>query len=207
MSADVSVDHWHPALIRGERVVLRRPRQDDLPAVRRWYRDPELARLTRYQTRPMGELEIDLFFRSRLLSADALAYSILEQPQGRLVGFTTFSSLDPENGSVLFHITIGERDAWNRGLGSEATRLMLGHAFERLGLHRVGLTVFAFNGRAIRAYEKAGFTIEGRLREAVQRDGRYWDEIQMGVLRDEWLARQRESGAPVLASFESAGTG
>jgi RimJ/RimL family protein N-acetyltransferase len=91
---------------------------------------------------------------------------------------------------VLFHITIGERDAWGRGLGTEATEMMLEHAFERLGLHRVGLSVFSYNLRAIRAYEKAGFRIEGRQREAILRDGRYWDEIQMGVLVDEWVERR-----------------
>jgi RimJ/RimL family protein N-acetyltransferase len=205
MRSEVNRDHWHPPVIRGQRVLLRRPRPEDQAAVRRWYRDPELARLTRYQTRPMAEAEIDLFFRSRLLSADALAYAILELPAERLVGFATFSALDPDNGSVLFHITIGERDAWNRGLGTETTTLMLGHAFERLGLHRVGLTVFAFNERAVRAYEKAGFRVEGRLREAVQRDGRYWDEIQMGVLRDEWLAARRAADAPSMLAPEPAG--
>ena len=96
---------------------------------------------------------------------------------------------------MLFHITIGETDAWGHGYGTEAARLMLWLAFERIGLHRVGLSVFAFNERAIRSYEKAGFRVEGRLREAIARDGRYWDEIQMGVLRDEWLvARAAETG-------------
>ena len=65
---------------------------------------------------------------------------------------------------------------------------MLELAFGRIGLHRVGLSVFAFNERAVRSYQKAGFQVEGRLREAIARDGRYWDEIHMGVLRDEWLA-------------------
>jgi RimJ/RimL family protein N-acetyltransferase len=188
MQAEIDRDHWHPAELEGERVTLRRCRADDFPAVARWYRDPELANLTRYHTRPMGVEETERFFRTRLLAADALAYAICERPAGRLIGFTTFSALDADNGSVLFHITIGERDAWGRGLGTEATRLMLGHAFERLSLHRVALSVFSYNTRAIRSYEKVGFRVEGRLREAILRDGRYWDEVQMAILRDEWLA-------------------
>jgi RimJ/RimL family protein N-acetyltransferase len=76
-------------------------------------------------------------------------------------------------------------------MGTEATELMVGHAFEVLGLHRVGLSVFAFNVRAIRAYERVGFHAEGRLREAIWRDGRFWDEIQMGLLTDEWHAARR----------------
>lgn len=182
-------DLWHPPQIVGRQVGLRRPHSNDLPAVVRWYRDREIARLTRYQARPMSEAEVERFFDLRMLAPDALAYSIVELPDWRLIGFTTFSSLDGDNGSVLFHITIGERDAWGRGLGTEATELMLGHAFERLGLHRVGLSVFSYNQRAIRAYEKAGFRIEGRQREAILRDGLYWDEIQMGVLAPEWLER------------------
>jgi RimJ/RimL family protein N-acetyltransferase len=203
LRSELDREHWHPAVIRGRQVLLRRPRPDDLPAVRRWYGDPEIARLTRYQTRPMSEAEIDMFFRGRLLAPDALAYAIAELPTERLIGFTTFSGLDPDNGSVLYHVTIGERDAWGRGLGTEATELMLDHAFERLGLHRVGLTVFGFNERAIRAYEKAGFHIEGRLREAVRRDGRFWDEIAMGVLRDEWLAH-RGVAAGELAAVDAS---
>jgi len=192
MEKTLSRDHWHPASIEGRLVVLRHHRSDDLRAVKRWYSDPEVGRLTRYQTQPMTEQEIERFFHSRLLAPDALAYGIHERSRDRLVGFTTFSALDPDNGSVLYHITIGERSAWGRGLGTETTDLMLAHAFERLGLHRVGLTVFAFNRRAVRAYEKSGFRVEGRLREAIRREGRYWDELQMGALREEWLALRGE---------------
>jgi RimJ/RimL family protein N-acetyltransferase len=190
MQALIERDAWHPPELRGQKVTLRRHRPDDLPAIIRWYRDPELGRLTRYHSAPMSAEEVERFFRGRLMSDDALAYAIEELPTHRLIGFTTFSGLDAENNSVLFHITIGERDAWGRGLGSEATELMLSHAFDNLELHRVGLSVFSYNTRAIRAYEKVGFRHEGRLRDAIARDGRYWDEIQMGILSEEWHARR-----------------
>ncbi len=193
-------DLWRPAAIPGTLVTLRRHRQENLPHVVRWYRDPELARLTRYQTRPMAVEEIESFFRNRLLSSEALAYAIHERESERLIGVTTFSSLDPDNGSALFHITIGEADVWGHGYGTEAVELMLRHAFERLGLHRVGLSVFAFNERAVRSYLKAGFREEGRLRDAVWRDGEWWDEIQMGILEREWRERVASGRVPVAAS-------
>ena len=196
MPADVERDHWHPESIPGRRIVLRRHRPDQFPSVLRWYRDPELARLTRFQIGPVSEEEVRHFFTIRLLSPDSFAYAIHLRATERLIGTTTFSALDADNGSVLFHITIGERDCWNQGYGTEATELMLGHAFDRLGLHRVALSVFEFNPRAIRAYEKAGFAIEGRAREAVWRDGRFWDEVHMGVLADEWEARRTRSAVP-----------
>lgn len=185
----VDRERWQPGEIVGRRIVLRRHRAENLAVVSRWYRDPEVARLTRYQTRPMSREEVERFFQTRLLGPDSVAYAIHVRLTDRLIGLTTFSSLDPDNGSVLFHITLGERDVWGQGYGTEAASLMLAHAFERLGLHRVGLSVFSFNERAIRSYEKAGFRIEGRLRDAIARDGRYWDEIQMGALRPEWLER------------------
>ncbi|HET7677558.1 MAG TPA: GNAT family protein [Candidatus Limnocylindrales bacterium] len=195
MPGTLEREHWHPSTMEGRLVVLRRHRPENLATVARWYRDPEIARLTRYQTRPMTLEEVERFFRDRLLSPEAFAYAIHERAGDRLIGLTTFSALDPDNGSAMFHITIGERDAWGRGFGTEATELMLGHAIDRLGLHRVALSVFEFNERAIGSYLKAGFRVEGRLRDAIWRDGRYWDEVQMGILESEWRERRQARAA------------
>lgn len=188
VTTDQPRDVWKPPSIEGSHVVLRHHRLDDLPHIRRWYRDLELARLTRYSLQPMNDEEIDRFFHGRLMSPESVAYAIEVRDTGRLIGLTTFSNLDPDNGSVLFHISIGEPDTWGRGYGTEATELMLQLAFERIGLHRVGLSVFSFNERAIRSYRKAGFRLEGRAREAILRGGERFDELTMGILAPEWLA-------------------
>jgi RimJ/RimL family protein N-acetyltransferase len=182
-------DVWNPPLIEGARVLLRHHQLSDLPHVRRWYGDPELARLTRYSLRPMTDEEVDRFFHGRLMSPESVAYAIDIRESGRLIGLTTFSNLDADNGSVLFHISIGEPDVWGRGYGTEATRMMLQLAFDRIGLHRVALSVFSFNERAIRSYQKAGFRLEGRARQAIVRDGQRFDELTMGILAEEWRAR------------------
>ena len=186
---------WFPDELVGDGVVLRRHVPGNLAAFRRWYADPEVARLTRYQDGPMRPDEIERFFTARALGPDSMAMAIHVRATNRLIGSCAFSQLDPDNGSVLFHITIGERDTWGQGYGTEATALMVDHAFGTLGLHRVALAVFEFNERAIRAYRRVGFRIEGRAREAIRRDGRWWDEIQMSLLADDWLAaraRERE---------------
>jgi RimJ/RimL family protein N-acetyltransferase len=127
------------------------------------------------------------------MGPDSLAMAIHIADTGRLIGSCAFSQLDGDNGSAMYHITIGEKDTWGHGYGTEATWLMLDHAFRVLGLHRIALTVFQFNERAIRAYRSCGFQVEGRAREAIWRDGHWWDEIQMSVLAGEWrdLARER----------------
>jgi RimJ/RimL family protein N-acetyltransferase len=192
---------WFPEELTGDTVVLRRHVPANLAAFRRWYGDPAVARLTRYQDGPMRPDEIERFFAARVVGSDSLALAVHVRESGRLIGSCAFSQLDGDNGTALYHITIGEKDCWGRGYGTDATRLMLAHAFENLGLHRVGLTVFAFNERAIRSYRKVGFTVEGRSRESILRDGRYWDEVSMSILEPEWRAIQAASGgAPVAAA-------
>ena len=137
--------------------------------------------------------EIERFFAARVVGDDALAMAIHERDTDRLVGTCAFSQLDGDNGSALYHITIGEKDVWGRGFGTEATQLMLDHAFGSLGLHRIALFVFEFNERAIRAYRRCGFVIEGRARESIYRDGRWWDELAMSVLERDWRRLRDEN--------------
>lgn len=193
---------WFPELLDGRLVTLRRHVSENVEAFRRWYADPEIARLARYQQAPMRPDEIERFFAARVVGPEALAMAIHERSTGRLVGTCAFSQLDGENGSALYHITIGERDAWGRGYGTEATRLMVDHAFGVLGLHRIALFVFEFNERAIRAYRRCGFTIEGRSRESIWRDGRWWDELAMSILESDW---QRMGGPAAMAADAGPG--
>lgn len=187
--APVGGRSWFPDVLEGEKVVLRRHVPGNLEAYRRWYGDPEVAYFARYQNGPMREDEVDRFFETRALGADALSMAIHVRATDRLIGTCAFSQLDGDHGSALYHITIGEKDAWGHGYGTEATDLMLAHAFATLGLHRVALGVFEFNERAIRSYIACGFVIEGRAREAIFRGGRWWDELSMSVLASEWRRR------------------
>jgi RimJ/RimL family protein N-acetyltransferase len=179
---------WFPEAIEGEKVILRRHAPGNVAAFQRWYADPEIARLARYQATPMRPEEIERFFAARVVGPDALAMAVHVRATDRLIGTCAFSQLDGENGSALYHITIGEPDAWGQGFGTEATQLMVDHAFGTLGLHRIALYVFEFNERAIRAYRRCGFVIEGRSRESIWRDGRWWDELAMSVLESDWRA-------------------
>ncbi len=179
---------WFPESLTGELIVLRKHRPENVAAFQRWYADPEIARLARYQSTPMRPEEIERFFASRVVGTSTMAMAIHEKTTDRLIGTCAFSQLDGDNGSALYHITIGEADAWGHGYGTEATARMVDHAFGSMGLHRIALFVFEFNERAIRAYRRCGFVIEGRSRESIWRDGRWWDEIGMSVLEPDWRA-------------------
>jgi len=80
-------------------------------------------------------------------------------------------------------VGIGERDYWGQGYGTEAVQQALSFAFDELGLHRVTLDVLAANPRALRAYQKAGFVIEGRIRRRNNYGGKRIDDICMGIVK------------------------
>ena len=104
----------------------------------------------------------------------------------RLVGFIGLFGVQWAHGDTWVGIGIGAESDWGKGYGTDAMRVILHYAFTELNLHRVTLMVFGYNPRAIRSYEKAGFVVEGRVRQTLHREGQRHDEFYMGILRDEW---------------------
>lgn len=123
-------------------------------------------------------------------SEDQYHFAIRTVADDRIVGFIGLSVSDWVAGNSWVGIGIGERDDWGKGYGTEAMQLLLRYAFAELNLQRVSLTVFGYNPRGLRSYQKCGFQEEGRARQYLRRGGERYDMIYMGVLREDWLARQ-----------------
>ena len=85
---------------------------------------------------------------------------------------------------------IGEREFWGQGYGTDMMKLCQQYVFEELGMARLSLGLFEYNPRALRSYEKCGFRMEGRSRQEMVREGRRYDSLWMGILREEWLQMQ-----------------
>jgi RimJ/RimL family protein N-acetyltransferase len=94
------------------------------------------------------------------------------------------------NADLGIHIIEGQR---GKGYGTEAIKWVLNWAFRMAGLHRVQLSVFEWNENARKVYERCGFMLEGRKRESLWFDGRWWDGFEFGMLEGEW----REKGEAV----------
>jgi RimJ/RimL family protein N-acetyltransferase len=107
---------------------------------------------------------------------------------GLCIGGISLHSIAEADRRARLAVGIFDRRFWSRGYGSEAIRLLLGHAFSTMGLHRVDLRVLAYNARAIRAYEKCGFIREGVERESALVDGVWHDDIIMSILEREYRA-------------------
>ena len=180
--------------LRGERVTLRPFRDGDAQRIQDCF-DLEALRLTG-SVHSTGEAEAATggvpdertreWYATRNDQEDRLDLAV-EDRDGLFVGEVVLNDWDPGNRSCGFRILLGPQGR-DRGLGTEATRLVLDHAFDVLGLHRVELTWFSFNPRAGRVYEKAGFVVEGRRREALLWDGEWYDAIDMSVIASDRVA-------------------
>lgn len=178
--------------ILGGRIRLRAIERSDIPTFVRWINDPEVIRnLLLYL--PISQAQEEQWFEDYLRDTNRHIFGI-ETLQGKLIGNVALEHVNWKDRCAELGIVIGEKDHWDQGYGTEAVRALLGFAFREMNLHRVFLRVFEDNVRAIRCYEKCGFQHEGRLREAEFSNGRYRDELLMGILCSEFLAT--EGGEP-----------
>ena len=182
----------NPFLI-GPTVYLRPLEVDDARTVQPWFNDPEVLRFLA-RCHPMTLAAEEAFLRKIAEGPDNVALGVVVRATDQLIGTAGLHQFDHRARQTAFGISLGDKAAWGHGYGTEVTRLVVGHAFETLNFNRVWLHVYEFNPRAVHVYEKVGFRHEGRLRQAFFRDGRYWDTLVMGILREEWRPN-REAGA------------
>lgn len=181
-----------PFLI-GERLYLRPLEEEDIDRCLVWINDPEITAMVALRF-PFNRAREREWFATLYKDDRNIALAIVLKDGDRHIGNCGLHQIAYPNRHAQFGIMIGEKEEWDEGYASEASRLILDYGFDQLGLHRISLQVYAYNLRAQRVYEKLGFTREGILRESYYRDGRYHDTVIMGILRSEW----RGDGAPVL---------
>lgn len=173
-----------PTLV-GDLVRLRPFRDDDLDVLWAMVNDDEGNRLTGTHASFTRE-DVARWYRGRGGSDDRVDLAIARLSDDGCVGEVVLNDIDRDNRSCGFRISLAGPHVYGQGFGSEATRLMLRHAFDDLDLHRVELEVYAFNERAIHVYAGAGFTVEGVRRDALRWEGAYHDAVVMSVLAPEW---------------------
>lgn len=115
-----------------------------------------------------------------------LAIEAVDREEPILIGSVELRQFHAESRSCEVGIMVGAPAYRGGGYGTEAMRLACCFAFDEMGVERVGLSTSEFNTRAVRSYEKVGFVVEGRRRRGVYIDGRYYDVIVMGLLREEF---------------------
>ena len=169
-------------VFKGKQVRLAAITEDDLPLITQWYQSSTFQRL--FDAIP-ATLHTQAHWQDWLndLRKDNHSYTfgIRTLADDQFIGWIQLEGILWANQVGGLTVAIADPDQRGKGYGYDAISVLLDYAFNELNLYRVQLTVFAYNTRAIRLYERLGFTREGAFR-----DGKRHDMILYGMLRQEW---------------------
>jgi RimJ/RimL family protein N-acetyltransferase len=181
-----------PLNLAGAHILLRALESRDLPHLLEAYKNLDLQLQTDGDAPPMSDVQVKTFWEDIISNpGDDLRYFAIEPVAGspgagQMIGACSLQHIDLRNRHAELAVFLVS-DQWHgKGFGTEAVRLLLDYAFEAVRLDKVHLGVYDFNEGGIRSYERVGFHYEGRLRQMIYYDGRYWDEWVMGILRADW---------------------
>ena len=153
-----------------------------LDRTRAWSNDVELCRLLD-RARPVSDVEHEAWFGALQGRQDRVYFAIETATDRKHIGNVWLWDVDARHHKAELRIMIGDTAAAGRGMGTEAIDLACRYGFERLNLHRIYAYVLAINPRARRAFEKAGFVLEGTLRQDRWFEDRFIDVFVLGRLR------------------------
>ncbi len=183
-----------PIIVEGDHVALGPIIEEDLENFWFWVNDKTVTQYLSdnlffgVHTRNMEEKWLRNVLEG---TKNTLTLAILAKPDYELIGVISLAKIDWVSRNAELGVFIGNKELWGQGLGTEAIILLLDYVFNVLSLAKVYLRVLEYNKRAIRAYEKVGFKIVGRLRKHRFRGGKYWDEIIMEIFADEFNSRHK----------------
>jgi RimJ/RimL family protein N-acetyltransferase len=175
----------------GKLVRLRAYEKSDLDAVMKWINDEEVTDFLGGEMLiyPVSSVAEEKFIETAAASSDKQKNFVIETlAEQRYIGAISFNVIDWQSRHAGIGIVIGDKSLWGKGYGTDAMRVMMHLAFDKMNLHRLWLHVRDYNARAIASYEKCGFKREAVLREDHFARGRYHHTIVMGILESEYRA-------------------
>ena len=166
-------------------IELRRVGPEDEDRLREWRNDPDVARYM-YTTHEISPDEHARWFERLLVDDSRVAWTVLMD--GEPVGAAFISGIDRENRRAEWAFYLADPRTRGRGVGSAVEVLVLDHAFDVLGLHKLTCEVLSFNQPVVAMHQKFGFQPQGVLREHYLRDGEWVDVHQLAMWADDWAA-------------------
>jgi RimJ/RimL family protein N-acetyltransferase len=140
-------------------------------------------------TKTLSLFSMNITYNSELEILEKISkehnYAIVDIINDKLIGDVGLVGIDNLHRTAEIGIFIGDKSYWNKGYGEEAMKLLLRFSFDYLNLRNIMLRVFAYNERAVKCYEKIGFKLIGRRRNAIQFEKKEHDVLFMDILNDE----------------------
>jgi diamine N-acetyltransferase len=176
-------------MLKGEKVILRSMERDDLRRLHELEQNVDLVVLADGSWHPSPLAELEKRFERFADRHDASWFAI--EADSEVIGEMVLHGQQRRDGVAELGIGIYHPNYVGKGYGRDAINVLLKWAFQIQNWRRIWLNTVGQNERAIRAYRACGFVEEGRLRQHTFCNGIYDDEVQMGLLRTEWEARQQ----------------
>lgn len=164
-------------------ISIRKFERSDIPKKVEWINNPENNKFLHYDI-PICVEKTEKWFDSHI--GEDTRYDAVIEADGVPVGTIGLLSIDRKNGKAEYYIAMGETDYKGKGVAKEASRLILEHGFEKLGLNRIYLFTEIENTAAQKLFERVGFVREGVIRQDIISHGKYVDRIAYGYLREDW---------------------
>jgi RimJ/RimL family protein N-acetyltransferase len=169
--------------ISGERIYLRDVRPADVgPHYYRWMNDPEITQFLESRFFPNSLASLEAYVKAKQGAMDEILFAVLVKDGRQHIGNVNLGPINWIHRYGDIGIMIGEITVWGKGYATEAIRLITGYAFNTLNLHKLQAGCYGINQGSIKAFQKAGFEIEGVKKKQVFCNGGYMDLVVLGRL-------------------------
>ena len=175
-------------MIIGEVVNFRALEEKDLRQLRDWRNQSYVRKSCREYLLLNMENQVQWFKSLHKKPPNNIMFGI-ENKKGELIGVCGLTWIDWKNRNAEVSIYIGEKDWQGKGVANESIDLLLQYGFNTLNMHKIYAMIFAFNEASITLFEKSGFILEGSQRESHYIDGKYWNVLLYGILKEEYLVK------------------
>ncbi len=183
-------DEKRVIFLKGKKVVLRPLcKETDLDSIYRWINDPEVNKYVEGYLPMTKEAEAEWIEK---VSKNKDIILAIETFGGRHIGSMGLHNIKWKDRIATTGAMIGEKDCWGKGYGTDAKMILLNYAFNTLNLRKIFSSVFSFNKRSIAYSLKCGYEVEGLLKRQRFVNGRYYDEVLLGVFKKKWQSLWRE---------------
>ncbi|MFA6551004.1 MAG: GNAT family N-acetyltransferase [Patescibacteria group bacterium] len=166
--------------IMGERIYLRKLNLADVSqAYCDWLNDAEVNKLLYVKSWTMSGLKD--YVAQRLKNSNCFFAGIFDKKNDLHIGTIKLEPINWRKQEAKLGLVIGNKNYWGKGIGTEATKLMVGHAFKKMGLKKIKLSVHLENKPAIGVYEKAGFKVDA-IKKSAEQAGRLFDRLMKSLV-------------------------
>ena len=178
-------------MLKSKHLELRRLEESHLHYKVKWVNDPEVNETLLFDF-PISQSETKEWYKRNHFNRNRWDFSVFELESECLIGMTGLINLNYRHRHAQLFVTIGEKAFWGKGYAREIVIMILGFAFEELGLEKVYLKTLPNNSKARHIYEKIGFKQEALLRKEYYIHGELNDLFQHSLLKSEWIGILKE---------------